>query len=304
MESDSKLLMALEVRSKVFAAVRSFFASRGYLEVDTPIRLSSPPPEPFIEAVPSADHFLRTSPELHMKRLLAAGAERIVQLGSCFRAGEAGPRHHPEFTMLEWYRVGTDYEGVLQETRALLGHVVHTCGQDGRFVVHGQTIDPSAPWQQESVQGVFLDHAGWDPLADFSQDRFDLDMVGKVEPAIKEGMVVLRDYPVDVAALARCRPGPPPVAERWELYGGGIELANAYTELTDPGEYRQRMTRWNERRVAAGIDPYPLDEPFLEAMQRGLPDCGGVALGVDRLIMLLTGASHIADIRAFTDDGM
>lgn len=284
----------IERRAQLFRALRAFFERRDYLEVDTPVRVSAPPPEPYIDAVEAEDAYLRTSPELHMKRLLAAGHERLFQIGPCFRSGEHGARHRVEFTMLEWYRAGTDYLGLLEETRALLHELARIFPQ-----AHGG-LDRAL--EILTVAEAFRLYAGWNPNEAYDPDRFDEDLVGKVEPALsRDRPVVLKDYPPAVAALSRVRPDRPPVAERWELYLGGLECANAYTELIDPDEQLRRFEAWTRDRAARGRPLYPRDEAFLAALREGLPPCAGIALGMDRLLMALTGTADIADVRPFSD---
>lgn len=288
----------LEARDRLHHGIRDFFRARGYLEVETPLRIAAPAPELHIDAEPSGESFLRTSPELHMKRLLAAGYERLFQLGPCFRRGERGAWHHPEYTMLEWYRAGADYRDILEETRALLLAVAGA--QPLRF--RGQACAIAAPWVELTVSEAFLRWAGWDPVAAYDPDRFDLDLVDKVEPALPAGApVILRDYPAGAAALARRRPGRPEVAERWELYLAGLELANAYSELTDPEEQAARFTAWSAARARAGRAAYPPDAEFLAALRAGLPACAGVALGVDRLLLAITGGASLDDVLPFRD---
>ena len=238
--------------------------------------------------------FLRTSPEFHMKRLLSDGAERIFQIGSCFRAGEKGPLHNPEFTMLEWYRVGFDYNEILQETQQLLRRICRDIHQAELFQRNDATIDLSADWSDYTVSNLFMEHAGWDPVVSYDADRFDLDLVNIIEPALPKGVpVVVRDYPVEAAAFSQIRDDDTPVAERWEMYLDGVELGNAYTELTDATEQRQRLEEIERQRKALGKEVYPQDAEFLAAMERGLPECAGVAIGIDRLVMLLSGAACI-----------
>lgn len=284
---------ALQVRARVLRAIRRFFDDMGFLEVETPVWIFAPALELHLDAMPAGAAYLRTSPELHMKRLLAAGFERIYQIGPCFRAEEHGPRHRCEFTMLEWYHAGADYLEILQEMQQLLGAV---WAETAAWCPHAP--DVRLPWRQDTVQERFLADAGWDPLSAFDADRFDLDLVTKIEPGLpRDRPVVLMDYPVETAALARIRPGNPAVAERWELYLGGMELANAFSELTDAAEQRQRFVACAEQRAAAGRPVYPLDEAFLQALAQGMPSCGGVALGVDRLMMALTGCTEIGQVR-------
>lgn len=290
----------LQLRSTLLQAIRGFFVARDFVEVDTPVRLPAPALEAFIDAVPSGDWYLRTSPELHMKRLLAAGMPRIFQMAPCFRQGERGHHHSPEFTMLEWYRTQADCMTILQDTEALIREVAASVVGSSRFAFGDTTIDVSTPWELISISDAFSRHAGWDPVADFDADRFDLDLINKVEPALpRDRGVVLTDYPIEVAALAKPSERDPRVAERWELYLGGLELANAFSELTDAAEQRSRFEACAAERAAAGREVYPLDRPFLEALEGGLPPCGGIAVGVDRLAMLLANVPHIRDVIPF-----
>ena len=287
---------ALALRSRVFSAVRAFFPERDYLEVETPVRVPAPALEDHIDAEPSGSHWLRTSPELHMKRLVCAGMERIFQIGPCFRQGERGTRHRPEYTMLEWYRAGATVRDLEQETHELLLHICQALGQN-----EFSGIDLAAPPARFTVRDAFWLWAGWDPTESFDADRFDLDLVDKVEPRLAEPPVpvILTDFPKERAALARLSGGAPPVAERWELYLGGMEIANAYHELTDPAEQRARFLACAAERAARGQEVYPLDEAFLAALEHGMPPCAGIALGLDRLLMILAETCHIENIRAF-----
>lgn len=289
----------LRLRAVVLQTIRRFFVEREFLEVETPVRLPAPALELHIDALPAPPHYLRTSPELHLKRLLAAGAPRLFELGPCFRAEERGARHLPEFTMLEWYRADADYTVIMADMEALLRQVADAV-RGHPAASPPVAVDFHDPWERIPVREAFRRWAGWDPVAAYDADRFDLDLVFKVEPALpRDRPVFLVDYPVEAAALARCRPGTPPVAERWELYAGGLELANAFSELTDAPEQRRRFMACAEERRELGKPVYPLDEPFLAALEAGMPPCAGVALGVDRLIMVLTGADAIDGVRAF-----
>jgi lysyl-tRNA synthetase class 2 len=293
---------ALVLRSRITFAVRAFFHERGYLEVETPVRIRTPALELHIDAESSRNHWLRTSPELHMKRLLAEGHGPLFQVGPCFRRGEQGRQHHPEYTMLEWYRPGAGYLELVEEAEALVRAAAAAAGCPHPLHVRGRQVDLSCPWHRLTVSAAFLQHAGWDPCRAFDADRFDLDLVERVEPALPmDRPVVLYDYPPELAALARIRRGSPDVAERWELYIAGVELANAYGELTDPGEQRARFETWAEARRKAGRAVYDLDEPFLEALQRGLPACAGIALGLDRLVMVLADAPDLRTVTAFVE---
>ena len=292
----------LRARHRLLQAIRAFFCARGYLEVETPIRIPRPALEDHIDAEPSGRCFLRTSPELHMKRLLASGCERLFQIGPCFRQGEFGDRHNPEYSMLEWYRAGADYRGILEETRELVIH----CAQEvtGKTVLPGTCgpIDLQAEWLLLPVRDAFLNYAGWDPVAACDARRFDEDLLDRVEPALpKDRPAVLMDYPSALGALARKKPGDPHVAERWELYLDGLEIANAYSELIDPAEQRLRFRLCAEGRAERGQTVYEMDEAFLEALEH-MPPAGGIAVGVDRLLMVLCGCRSLDEILPFRND--
>lgn len=271
-------------RAKVIAAIRRFFDDRGFVEVDTPVRISAPAPEPFIDCPPVATGgFLRASPELQMKKLLAAGMELIYQIGPCFRDGEKGSRHNPEFTMIEWYRKGAGYEVIKDDMVALVRGLRAEFASDEEFRV-----------QEITVRDAYLRFAGWDPWSEWNQDRFDFDMASKIEPALKEigGGVFLMDYPVEAAALSRTRGD---VAERWEFYWDGMEIANCFGELCDKAEQAQRFNEAKIKRIELGESDYPIDGEFLEAVE-AIGSASGVALGIERLLMVLFRASSISDV--------
>jgi lysyl-tRNA synthetase class 2 len=290
----------LLLQDRVCQSIRRFFQDRNFLETRTPVRIPAPAPEQHIDPVPSGDQYLRTSPELQMKRLLAAGCRRIYQLGPCFRNGEHGSLHNPEFTMLEWYRTNADYMDILDDTRHLLRHIVNHLQLNACQPLKGLSLNLpglDSPWLLRPVRDVFREYAGWDPVAEFNSDRFDIDLIEKVEPRLpRENPVVLYDYPAPVAALAQRKPDNPEIAERWELYINGIELANAYSELTDPKEQLQRFEQCIHTRSAAGKSVWPIDPVFMDAIQQGIPRSGGIALGLDRLFMLLSGKSSLDNI--------
>ena len=294
------LRRVLELRAQLNEAIRRFFRERGFLEVETPVVLPANAPEATIDAVPAGAGWLRTSPELHMKRLLAAGCESLFQLGPVARAGEHGRWHHPEFTLLEWYRARAGYLEILADTKALLAFLAAELRGGTDFTWQGKPVSFAQDlWEKASVSQAFIQHAGWDPARNFDPDRFDLDLVTRVEPALPpDHPVVLIDYPAPLAALARRKPDAPLRAERWELYLGGVELANAYSELTDPAEQRARFEEANAARARRGAKPYPLDEAFLAALPR-MPPSGGIALGVDRLLMILADADSLDGVLPF-----
>ena len=274
----------LKVRADVLRTIRAFFDSRGFVEVETPVRIPAPAPEPHIDCPASGDWFLRASPELQMKKLLPAGFTHIYQIGPCFREGEQGRRHSPEFTMLEWYRAESDYQEIARDMEALVGEVM----------TRENKILPPFAWL--TVREAYQRWAGWDPVTNWEQDRFDFDMATKIEPNLPKGPVFLADYPAPAASLSRLKADDPRVAERWELYVDGLELANAFTELTDANEQRRRFEAARAERQALGEADYPLDEDFLASLAQ-MPPAGGVALGIDRLVMLTCGAISIDEVR-------
>lgn len=302
--ADSDALRAqrrvLELRARLNDLIRRFFRERGFLEVDTPVAVPANAPEANIDAVPAGAGWFRTSPELAMKRLLAAGFESIFQLGPVARDGERGRWHHPEFTLLEWYRANAGYVEILADAKALLAFVARELRGGIDFAWQGKPVSFAQElWEKQTVSQAFIQHAGWDPALKFDPDRFDLDLVTLVEPALPaDRPVVLIDYPAPLAALARRKPDDPLRAERWELYLGGVELANAYSELADPAEQRARFEDANAHRVRRGAKPYPIDEAFLAALAH-MPPSGGIALGVDRLLMILADADSLDGVLPF-----
>lgn len=279
-------LKILQLRASIYRKIRSFFDSRGFCEVETPIRIPAPANEAFLEPPEAGNNrWLRTSPELHMKRLLAAGAGNIYQMGPCFREYEIGRRHNPEFTMLEWYRPNAQIDALYDDVAQLLTAVL------------GETLTP----QVIRVAEIYREVAGWDPLEVWDEDRFDEDMALKIEPALPQnGLVYLVDYPAPAAALARLNPTDPRVAERFEAYLNGIEIANGYGELTDATEQRQRFEATIAMRQSRGLPTYPIDEAFLEALPQ-MPPTAGIALGIDRLVMLAAGKTSLSEVRPFCE---
>ena len=297
----SPFLPVLQFRSRVLQAIRRWFVEHDFIEVETPVRLAAPALELHINAEPAGDHFLRTSPELHMKRLMAAGAQRIFQMGPCFRRGERGSRHNPEYTMLEWYRANAGYADVLMDTKQLLLAVAREVKGTTDLAYQGRPLALAPFWERLTVSEAFVRWAGWDPAKNYDADRFDFDLVEKVEPRLpREVPVILTDYPAAAAALSRRKPDNPAVAERWELYLGGLEIANAYSELTDPVEQRARFEECAAARAAAGRQVYPLDENFLAELGH-MPPTGGIALGVDRLVMILADLATLDDLLPFRE---
>lgn len=298
----------LQARARTLAEVRAFFAERGVLEVDTPVLGRTTVTEPAIDSLhvdtAAGRLFLQTSPEYHMKRLLAAGAPSIVRIGPVFRADEQGRLHNPEFTMIEWYRRGHDLAALMTEVRALV-----------------DSVAGPGPCRHVTYQALFETHYGVDPLTAgrrtfvalaerhglVAADALDTGAIedwlfaGAVA-ALAQGRTFITEFPAAAAALARCRTnaGGQRVAERFELVIDGVELANGYRELTDPAELARRMDADRARRARDGrAQPAP-DTRLLDAMRHGLPDCSGVALGFDRLLMAKLGAGSLADVMPFT----
>lgn len=289
---------ALAERARIIQDIRTFFIKRGYLEVETPHRIPTNAPEPHIDAVASGRWTLHTSPELAMKRLLAAGCEQLFQICRVWRDGERGQHHLPEFTLLEWYLSGVDYHALMTECMELLVTLVPT----GKLLRQGRTIDLARPWPQLTVSDAFARYASKSIDEALAGDCFEELLTAEVEPHLgKDRPLFLTEYPTSLAALARTKPGQPQLAERFELYIDGLELANAFSELTDPHEQRRRFEADEATRRGAGKTPYPLPEKFLAELS-AMPVSAGIALGLDRLIMLLTDAARIDDVVAFTPE--
>lgn len=297
----------LKTRARLLNDIRDFFRERGVMETETPLLSKAGNTDPEIQSVMSRDGgYLRTSPEFALKRMLAAGSGDVYELGRVFRSGESGRMHNSEFTMLEWYRTGLGYLDLVDEVAAL----VRCCGA-GKF--------NSWPIEKLTYRALFQRHLGLDP---FEADReslagaakkngidsielnsrqwLDLLMSMVIQPALPEQQLTfVYDYPPEQAALARVRQDSPPVAERFELYLGRTELANGYQELTDATEQKRRFEAENEMRAQRGMDVYRIDEHLVAALEHGLPECAGVALGVDRLLMALCEAEDISEVIAF-----
>ncbi len=313
----------LAARARMMSALREFFAARDFLEVETPLLVKSPGLEVQLTAVAAADGWLITSPEYQMKRLLAGGLERIYQVCRCFRAEEEGAHHQREFTMLEWYRAWEDLDAVIDDTEALVAHVATAVNGRPTVRVGDRTIAVDGRWLRLSVAEAMREFAGVEVRGDEDaaelagrvraagielggaqawDDVFYCAFVDRVEPALAklDRPLLLVDWPTPLGALARRKPDNPAVVERFEAYLGGVELANAFGELTDPVEQRARFEADLATRRARGRAVYPLDEKLLAALDEGLPPCAGIALGVDRLAMAVLGASSIGQVLAFT----
>lgn len=316
----------LERRARLVSGIRDFFQTRGYLEVETSALQTSPGMEVHVKAFETRlydtdrEHFaakrLHTSPEIAMKKLLVAGLPKIFQICQVYRNAEGSNLHSPAFTMLEWYQAGLSYRGLMDETVLMLRHVA-----DAAINWRGLTSDPFADWQFISVKEAFAQYAeidldavledtnafaaaaaktdcpahegdGWD-------DIFFRIFLEKIEPHLGHpAPTILYDYPAGMAALSRKKPEDPRYAERFELYICGMELANAFGELTDAAEQRARFVNAMAEKKRIYGEDYPVDEDFISALEYGMPECSGIALGVDRLAMLLSGAEDIRLVRA------
>ena len=311
-------LESLQLRARLYGTIRSFFATRGVLEVETPILSAGANTEPNIESF--STHFsgplpdggprqrwMRTSPEFALKRLLVEGIGDCYELGRVFRDGEAGRRHNPEFTMLEWYRLGWDHHALAEETCDLIERALALVGRGLRR-------------ERKSYRALYRDAFGFDvanapldtikaPLSDHAisaddlsrDDWLDLLMTHRLQPCFdEETLLTIIDFPPSQCALARITgQGEDAVAARYEIYLGGSELANGYHELTDAAEQAMRFENDDRRRRARGQCELPVDAALFAALQRGLPDCAGVALGIERLLMTMQATHDIADVLAF-----
>jgi lysyl-tRNA synthetase class 2 len=292
----------LVFRAQVFKSLRSALEERGYLEVETPLRVRTPGTDVNIDAFASEERYLITSPEFHLKRLLSEGFTRLYQICKCFRKGERTSLHNPEFTMLEFYAAGLKLEDLMQELENLIREVATIAGVSS-VTYGGVTGDLSRPWERLSVNEAFQRWAGWSPIEAFEEDRFYFDLVDKVDRRLgKEKPLFFYDYPAELAMLARRDPNDPRVARRFELYMAGVEIANAFEELTDPVEQRARFEEDLRRRAAQGKPLFPIDEKLLEALPRIPTPTSGVAVGLDRLVMLLAGAGSVEEVMAFPDE--
>jgi lysyl-tRNA synthetase class 2 len=308
-------LKHLRLRAKTYAEIRSFFQERDVLEVETPILSAAGNTDPNIQSFHASftghvdagarERWLRTSPEFPLKRLLAAGVGDCYEMGRVFRNGEAGGRHNPEFTMLEWYRVGWDHAQLAREVIDLLERLMLMAGRNFEIV-------------ETTYRGLFHDVLGVDalldpievlkkPLAEANisseglerDDWLDLLLTHRIQPEFpRDRITIVSDFPASQCALARIRPGDPPVAERFEAYVGRYEVANGYHELNDAAEQRARFERDNAKRRERGDAEVPMDERLL-AVLGDMPDCAGVALGIERLLMVLADTHAIGDVLAF-----
>lgn len=300
----------LQRRCHLLQELRSFFFSRQYVEVDTPVRQPVLLPESQIRPIAADGWFLQSSPEQCMKRLLAQGNSRIFQVCPCFRKDERGRLHNEEFTMLEWYHSGWDYFALMKECEELLGALTladrQYCGKSSELLLvqENRAINLQTPWPRISVHEAFLQYAGIDPVEALAKDIFDQLLVEQIEPHLGwEKPVFLIDYPVDLASLARKKTSNPQVAERFELYIGGIELANGFSELVDPAEQEKRFLQELLKVETEKAEVQKLPVRFLKDLQ-SLEDCAGIALGLDRLFLVLWGGHCLDEVMTFSNDDL
>ena len=309
----------LEARSRIVRAVRAWFEREGFLEVSTPARVRSPGQEVHLDAIAAGQadgeaRWLITSPEYHLKRLVADALSPIFEICKCWRAEESGPHHRTEFTMLEWYRADAPLQVLAADCEALVAVAFQAAGRDPL------ALGLAAPFARTTVRELFEKHAGFSLAGDETpaelraaaeragvalgaatawDDIFYQVFLDRIEPELaRSGPTFVFDWPAPLGALARPHPRDPRVVERFELYAGGLELANAFGELTDPVEQRRRFEEEAQIRAARGKAVYPIDEALLAALPR-MPPTSGIALGLDRLIMLATGAGDISEVQAF-----
>ena len=324
----------LEKRARIIQTIRAFFVGNGFLEVETPSLVVSPGMEPNLDAFetsfipecsarkPVTSLYLPTSPEFHMKRLLCQGFSNIFQIARAFRNGETGNLHQPEFAILEWYRAGDSYESIMNDVEKLFLAISRVLSENDYLTFGGSKIDLSIPWIRLTVREA------WHLFADIDlekctttvtlrkegqrigvgnlrpEDSWDIlyfkIFLDRIEPFLGLGKpVILYEYPAEMAALARLKPDDPSVALRFEVYAAGMELGNAFDELTDPGLQRQRCETARKIQMENGKKPFPIDEAFLNALETGMPASAGIAMGIDRIVMLFLGYASIHDVVAF-----
>lgn len=301
-------IQRLRARHRMMRALRAFFDARGFTEITTPSLVCSPGLDVHVDAlavqVGKATRYLHTSPEYAMKRLLSEGSGPIYQVCKAFRRDERGLLHDIEFSMLEWYSPGLDMNGLIAQTEALVAFAAQAINDSAIISAQEVAIDLTPPWPRLSVREAFLQYASVaveDVLP--NEELFFRLLIDKVEPALPQDRpTVLHSYPASMASLARLSQADRTVADRFEVYIRGVELCNGFAELTDPVEQRARLQADQAARERLGKEVYPMDERFLAALEQGLPACAGNALGLDRLAMLLLGASSIDDVMTFTSD--
>ena len=305
-QSDAACLAAkrlrLPARAKMLHALRTWFAQNDFLEIESPVRIPAPALEDYIDAVEAGPgRWLRTSPELHLKRLLSAGYERIFEIGPCFRAGESGDHHREEFTMLEWYRRGGSWRDLMADAQKMIRAAIAAI-HPGQNVLpfRGNRIRFDGNWPEMTVSDAFERYAEMPLTEAIRRGEFELQLCERVEPRLgNDAPLFLTEYPVECSGLSASLPGKPGFVARWELYVAGLEIGNACSELVDAPEQERRFEATAELRAREGRPVYPMDQLFMNAVWNGLAPSAGTAIGLDRLAMVLTNATDIAEVRAF-----
>jgi elongation factor P--(R)-beta-lysine ligase len=327
-------LHTLKQRALIIQAIRRFFVSNGFLEVETPSLVPSPGMEPHLNAFKTVYYpefsslcrpqqlYLPTSPEFHMKRMLAKGCRKIFQVCRAFRNGEQSNMHQPEFTILEWYRTNAGYFDIMKDVENLFISII-TNGMGVSSIGHSlHNIDYSPPWPKLTVSDAWQTYTGINLERNYTADKLRKEgiklgvnnlhsddsresvyfkiFLDRIEPYLgKDRPVFLYDYPADMAALARLKPENPSVAMRFELYIAGMELGNAFDEVVDPRVQISRCENARALQKSLGKEPFPIDEEFIKALEKGIPPSAGIAMGVDRMLMLLLNRKTIQDVTAF-----
>jgi lysyl-tRNA synthetase class 2 len=306
LKQNPELISQYLVREKVIDTIRSFFKAEGFHEVQTPILVPVPSAEPNLEVFETLlktasgktrRAFFILSPEYSLKKLVASGLGNIFEITRCFRnREEVSSWHNPEFTMLEWYRVGADYKKIMADFENLFLQII---GED-TLTYQGRKYDLKVPWPRISFTEAFSRYAGR-KLTDIADDDFYRIFFNEIEPRLRAGNrpVFVYYYPVSQAALARRKKGHPGLAERWEVFLAGIELGNCFSELTDPGEQSERLEADLKERKRLGKTAYPMDTDFIAALKSGMPDTAGIAVGVDRLVMLAADVAAVSETMFF-----
>ena len=292
----------LEIRSLVIQAIRDFFTSNQYLEVETPIRCPSVIPEAQIDPLTSEGYYLQASPELCMKRLLSKGFNKIFQICKCFRKNERGPRHLPELTLLEWYAKDNTYLDLMDHCEKLIHFIAERLGLEGKIKYQNTVIDLTRPWKRLTIKKAFERYSDESVAEAIENNSFDEIISFNIEPYLGfKTPAFLTDYPACHASLAKLHPGNKDYAQRFEFYMAGIELANGFTELTDPVEQKIRFEKENQIRKFQNKPPLPIPDKFIKELQFR-PDAAVIALGVDRLIMIFCDTVSIDDVVTFTPE--
>ncbi|MBC2705235.1 EF-P lysine aminoacylase EpmA [Desulfobacula sp.] len=299
---DTKSYRHLEIRSLVIQAIRDFFTNNLYLEIDTPIRCPCIIPEAQINPVTSENFYLQASPELCMKRMLSKGFDNIFQICKCFRKNERGPQHLPELTLLEWYAKGDTYLDLMDQCQGLIKFIAARLNLENQIRYQDKTISLNHPWQKLTVQQAFDRYAEKSLNDALNDNSFDEILSFQIEPHLGNTTpAFLYDYPASLASLAKLIPDNPQYAQRFEFYLAGIELANGFTELTDPVEQKLRFEKENRIRSSHNKAPIPMPDKFLKDLGK-IPDAAGIALGIDRLVMIFCDTTSIDDVVAFTPE--